>query len=76
VNDHLVPNWPGECEITPVFAFINEGHGLNVEVHRGVHSHKQEHGHSVKYEPPLDALLSTIGGFEDRRHTLEEQQGE
>jgi len=53
-------------------AVIDKGTGLNLEVQRGVHGHKREHGHGVAYEPPLDALLSAMGGVEECHHTLEE----
>ena len=58
------------------FPVIDEGVGLNVEVHRGVHGHKREHDHSVEYEPPLDAIPSAMDGVEKRCHTLEEQGDE
>jgi len=40
---------------------------------RGVHRHKREHGHSVGYEPPPDALPSAMDRAEKRCHILEEQ---
>jgi len=56
-----------------VLTVIDKGIRLNVEVHCGVHGHKREHGHSVGYEPPLDALPSAMGGVEECCNTLEEQ---
>jgi len=75
VGTSLVKKWPREFRRT-IVAVIDKGVGLNVEVQRSVHGHKREHGDGVEYEPPLDALLSAMDGVEERRHTLEEQQGE
>jgi len=78
VNAVLVGERPreGYCRKKDIFAVIDKRIGLNLEVHRGVHGHKQEHGHGVEYEPPLDALPSAIGWVEERYHTLEEQHDE
>ena len=67
-----VLEWRGVSILVPTA--IDEGIGLSVEVHRGVHGHKREHGRGIEYEPPFDALLSAMTGFEERRHTLEEQR--
>ena len=59
-----------------VFAVIDKGFGLDVEVHRGVHGHKREHGHGVGYEPPFDTLSPAVDGVEEGCHTLEEEHDE
>jgi len=75
VNPGLVIEWPRDETVGDVLAVIDEGSRLNMDVHRGVYGHKQEHGHSVEYKPPPDALLS-LTVVEECRHTSEEQQGE
>ena len=47
-----------------------------MEVQRGAHGHKREHGHSMEYEPPFDTLPSAMDGIEERCHTLKEQHDE
>ena len=75
-NFVLVFEWPG-AENSGTFKFevsavIDKGFGLDMEVHRGVHGHKREHGHVVGYKPPFDTLPSAMDGVEEGCHTLEE----
>jgi len=73
VNLILVLEWLGDLGTIVAYAVVDEGHGLNVEVQRGIYGHKREYGHSVEHEPPLDTLLSAMDGVEERHHALEEQ---
>jgi len=76
MKDRFVHKSPGGRKTIVALVVIDEGIGLNVEVHRGAHGHKREHGNGIDYEPHLDAFLSAMGGFEERCHTLEGQQDE
>ena len=57
-------------------AVIDEGNGLNVEVHRGEYGCQRERDQGVGYEAPLGAVASAMDGVKESGHTFEEQHDE
>ena len=54
------------------FPVIDVGVGYNVEVYRGEHRHKHEHGPNVNHEQPPETPLRVTGRVEQCTQTLEE----